>query len=223
MRGAATCGATRAGAAICGAGAAGRATGAAGRATGAAGRAAGAALAGAPWPFCLSCAPAITGMAAASAAANTNIPVFVFIFRILHNVPAAGFTRSVFNWLNVGQFTDPAVDHADVIENEGLLSFHNRTLRLPQCARSNLSAGSARAAVTQPLKQFDGGVGIRRQSHLYLRLPCCVARAIADLAVDFADALIAIFDQQPLQFHYLRRGQRRDIRGGGMVDVRLAG
>ncbi|HXX07801.1 MAG TPA: hypothetical protein VEJ43_07005 [Pseudolabrys sp.] len=60
---------------------------------------------------------------------------FLFSFsKILHAVAAAVPRGSVLNWLNEVEFTDPAVDHADVIENEGLLSFHNRTLRLPKCA-----------------------------------------------------------------------------------------
>ncbi|HEY2418420.1 MAG TPA: hypothetical protein VGH84_10920, partial [Steroidobacteraceae bacterium] len=61
-------------------------------------------------------------MAAASAVARATIPVLVFIFQILHDVPAAVSRGSVLNWLNGVEFTDPAVDHVDVIENEGLLS-----------------------------------------------------------------------------------------------------
>jgi hypothetical protein len=66
------------------------------------------------------------------------------------------------NWLNVWEFRDPAVDQVEVIQNEGLLSFHNRTLRLPQCAIGILSAGAARAAAAQSIKQFDVRVGIGR-------------------------------------------------------------
>jgi hypothetical protein len=95
---------------------------------------------------------------------------FFLSLQILHDVRGAVPCGSVFNQLNGVEFRNPTVDHADVIENEGLLSFYNRTLRFPRGTRLRLSgsgeltAGAVGAAGAQPINQFGGGIGICGQA-----------------------------------------------------------